>query len=56
MAFGSFLWARRVVLGIATLALLGPGLIGLLWGINEPESVRSVVPAGFLWVAEEQTN
>lgn len=53
--FWQLLWARRVVLGIAALALLGPGLIGLLWGITEPESVRSVVPAGFLWVAEEQT-
>jgi uncharacterized membrane protein SpoIIM required for sporulation len=35
--------------------LVGPAAIGAVWGITDPEGVKSIVPPGFLWVTEEQS-
>ncbi|MFN2487969.1 MAG: stage II sporulation protein M [Acidimicrobiia bacterium] len=53
--YWQLLWARRRLLAVAAVALLGPGLIGMLWGLADPDAVTSVVPPEFLWVTEEQS-
>ena len=45
---------RRRILALAMLASGGPMIIGFLYALAEPESIRAILPEAFLWVTEEQ--
>jgi uncharacterized membrane protein SpoIIM required for sporulation len=45
---------RRAILLLASLALVGPMVIGFLYAVAAPESVQGILPEGFLWVTTEQ--
>lgn len=45
---------RRAILLLAVGALVGPMVIGYIYALVAPESVRGLLPEGFLWVIEHQ--
>ena len=52
--YWQLLVGRPVILAIATALLLVPAVIGWVFAITDPATAASIVPGGFLWVAETQ--
>lgn len=49
------LWERRRPLALATLLLVGPALLMIVWAGAAPDTVIGLVPVEFLWVTEAET-
>jgi uncharacterized membrane protein SpoIIM required for sporulation len=53
--YWGLLWQRRQALAVALVVLVVPALLMVTWALRAPDTVASLVPPEFLWVAEAET-
>lgn len=53
--YWGLVWERRRVLGLTALILFVPAAVMVVWALSAPDTVSTLVPAEFRWVAEAET-